>query len=168
MQPGRCLQLRELNITRRRFAELLAGLIALLFTSGLVAGVLKYLRPPTLTKNAAAEELEVASVDELQVGDTKMFKFGDKAAILLRRPAGFRAYGAVCTHLGCIVDKEISEMGMIYCPCHAGMYDPETGEVLAGPPPSRLPSILLKRENGKIYALAWKDPEYVKSLPMYQ
>jgi len=156
------------NVTRRRITEVLMGLVALFLASGATATILKYLWPQA-SKHGKLNKVKIVSVDEMQVGDTKMFKFGDepKAAILLRIPDGFRAYGAVCTHLGCIVNKKISEMNMIFCPCHAGMYDLSTGKVLAGPPPSRLPGIDIVEEDGAVFAVKWKDPDYVRTLSMY-
>lgn len=88
---------------------------------------------------------------------------GQHPSILIRlRPdlaqkAGteFKAYSAVCTHLGCIVHLEPGDD--IYCPCHAGIFDPVTGNVLGGPPKKPLPEIKLKIEdNGDIYAVGWK------------
>ena len=48
----------------------------------------------------------------------------------------FRAFSAVCTHAGCIVQYD-ANAGFV-CPCHGGQYDPNTGAVVAGPPPAPL------------------------------
>ncbi len=154
-----------ITFTRRRLTEILMGLVALFFASGAVATVLKYLWPKTTGKGQVSE-VRIASVDEIQTGSAKMFNFNGKAAILLKTPGGFRAYGAVCTHLGCIVKWKIDE-NIILCPCHLGKFDPNTGKVVAGPPPSRLPTIIIKVKEGSVYALKWKDPAYVKTLSMY-
>ena len=34
--------------------------------------------------------------------------------------------------------RSATKAGVIYCPCHGGEYDPETGQVIAGPPPAPL------------------------------
>ena len=49
----------------------------------------------------------------------------------------FRAFSAICTHLGCIVKWDPATR-KILCPCHAGSFGPD-GKVLAGPPPRPLP-----------------------------
>jgi len=56
---------------------------------------------------------------------------------------GFVAYSAICTHLGCTVLSELRSEA-IFCPCHAGVYDPSRGAiVVSGPPPRPLPQLPL-------------------------
>ncbi len=71
--------------------------------------------------------------------------------ILIRETDGsLKAFSAVCTHAGCTVGYDGSE---IYCPCHGGTYSAETGEVTGGPPPAPLaPKEVLERA-GQIYAV---------------
>ncbi len=67
----------------------------------------------------------------------------------------FKAFSAICTHLGCIVHLD-PESSTIYCPCHAGYFDPVTGGVISGPPPKPLPEVKLRiDENGDIWAEGW-------------
>ncbi len=153
-----------LTITRRKLTEILIGLVSLFFASGVVAAILKYLTPQTVT--ATSNEVKIASVDEIQTGSAKKFTFNGKAAVLLHMPAGFRAFGAVCTHLGCIAYWKPDEND-IFCPCHIGRYDPNTGAVISGPPPSPLPAIDIIVKEGAVYALKWKDPDYVRSISFY-
>lgn len=49
----------------------------------------------------------------------------------------FDALSATCTHQGCALGYDGSSL-KILCPCHGGMYDPSTGNVLSGPPPAAL------------------------------
>ncbi len=154
-----------LTITRRKLTEILIGLVALFLASGLVAALLKYLWPQTQAASGTSE-VKIATVDEVPAGSAKKFTFNTKAAVLLHTPAGFRAFGAVCTHLGCIAAWNPSE-NVILCPCHIGKYDPNTGAVLSGPPPSPLPAINIAVREGAVYALSWKDPNYVKSISFY-
>jgi len=57
---------------------------------------------------------------------------------------GFVAYSAICTHLGCTVLDELRSGG-IFCPCHAGVFDPRRGAiVVSGPPPRPLPQLPLR------------------------
>lgn len=153
------------TITRRKLTEILIGLVSLFFASGVVATILKYLWPPT-AKGTANEEIKIASVDEVPKGSAKKFMFNGKAAVLLNMPAGFRAFGAVCTHLGCIAYWKPDE-NIIFCPCHLGKFDPNTGAVLSGPPPSPLPAIDIVVKEGAVYALKWRDPDYVRSISFY-
>ncbi|HVC07541.1 MAG TPA: TQO small subunit DoxD [Solirubrobacterales bacterium] len=45
------------------------------------------------------------------------------------------------------------EGGVIVCPCHGGEYNAETGEVIAGPPPSGLAPKKVLEAGGQIYAV---------------
>jgi cytochrome b6-f complex iron-sulfur subunit len=51
--------------------------------------------------------------------------------------ATFDALSATCTHAGCTVGYD-SARANIVCPCHGGTYNPSTGAVISGPPPSAL------------------------------
>ncbi|KCZ71204.1 ferredoxin subunit of nitrite reductase and ring-hydroxylating dioxygenase [Candidatus Methanoperedens nitroreducens] len=154
-----------LKITRRRLTECLIGLVALFFASGFVAAILKYLWPQAGNKDASSE-VRIATVDEVPTGTAIRFMFNGKAAVLLHMPAGFRAFGAVCTHLGCVAYWKPDE-SIIFCPCHIGKFDPNTGAVISGPPPSPLPAIEIAVREGAVYALRWKDPDYVRSISFY-
>jgi len=71
--------------------------------------------------------------------------------ILIRDEGGdLRAFSAVCTHAGCTVGYE---GGTIVCPCHGGEYSAETGEVIAGPPPTGLTPKRVVESGGQIYAV---------------
>ena len=70
---------------------------------------------------------------------------------MIRDSAGnLKAFSAVCTHAGCTVGYE---GGVIVCPCHGGEYSAETGEVIAGPPPSGLAPRQVVESGGQIYAV---------------
>lgn len=71
--------------------------------------------------------------------------------IIIRAEDGtLTAFSAVCTHAGCTVGYEA---GTIICPCHGGEYDPQTGAVIAGPPPSGLEPKKVVEAGGQIYAV---------------
>jgi thiosulfate dehydrogenase (quinone) large subunit len=71
--------------------------------------------------------------------------------ILIREEDGsLKAFSAVCTHAGCTVGYDGSQ---IYCPCHGGTYSPETGEVTGGPPPAPLEPKQVLEQRGQVYAV---------------
>ena len=125
------------TITRRKLTEILMGLVALFFAGGALAAILKYLWPETGPKGENSE-IKIANADEVPTGSVRKFMFNGKAAVLLHMPAGFRAFGSVCTHLGCISYWKPDE-NLLFCPCHLGKFDPNTGAVVSGQPPSPLP-----------------------------
>jgi nitrite reductase/ring-hydroxylating ferredoxin subunit len=97
----------------------------------------------------------IARVSDVPVGSAFYFNYpaSDDQAMLLRLPDGrFVAYSQKCTHLSCAVYYQ-PERGRLYCPCHEGVFDPETGEPIAGPPQRRLPRIALGRDGDTILAL---------------
>ncbi len=81
--------------------------------------------------------------------------YGDPADgspdIIIRNSDGsLKAFSAVCTHAGCTVGYQ---GGVIVCPCHGGEFSAETGEVIAGPPPSGLAPKKVLEAGGQIYAV---------------
>jgi rieske iron-sulfur protein len=52
------------------------------------------------------------------------------------------AFSAICTHLGCTVYAQLSETGMLHCPCHGSQFNPrEDAKVVQGPASRPLPSL---------------------------
>jgi rieske iron-sulfur protein len=55
---------------------------------------------------------------------------------------GLVAFSAICTHLGCTVLPNLTDAGLIACPCHASLFDPAKGAQPVGGPAGRaLPSL---------------------------
>jgi Rieske Fe-S protein len=79
------------------------------------------------------------------------------------------SYCLLCTHLGCIPKNWEAETKILLCPCHNGMYDISNGaSVVSGPPPAAIPEIILEKRDEEIWAVDWKDADYVKSLDVYK
>lgn len=136
-------------VTRRdtlRF--LLAGSGALFLATGVLAIL------GALPKGSDVKAVAIAKEGELAENEWKVFNYPDEYAqgILINLPGhGLVAYSDVCTHLSCAVLYQGD--GKLHCPCHEGLFDAATGNVLAGPPLRPLPLIQLARENGVIYAV---------------
>jgi nitrite reductase/ring-hydroxylating ferredoxin subunit len=97
----------------------------------------------------------VAQASEIGEGAAHYFEYPDEGdqAVLLHLPGGrFVAYSQVCTHLSCAVFFQ-QDRGRLFCPCHHGVFDPETGEPTAGPPVRRLPRIILRRDGDTLVAV---------------
>lgn len=60
----------------------------------------------------------------------------------------FRAFSAICTHLGCVV-KWDPPSRTILCPCHAGVFG-DDGKVRSGPPPGPLPQYEVVQVGGEL------------------
>jgi len=107
------------------------------------AGVGKFFTPKSSQDAAsAATKTKIVKLSALKVGATKNFVLKNGApAILFRTKTGVFAYSAICTHQGCTVNYTPSSKTLL-CPCHASEFDPfKTGNVIAGPATSKLPSV---------------------------
>ncbi|MGY1855070.1 Rieske (2Fe-2S) protein [Modestobacter sp. SYSU DS0290] len=73
--------------------------------------------------------------------------------IVLTRPADdvLVAFDAACTHQGCAVRPAEDER--LACPCHGSVFDPATGEALAGPATEPLAPVAV-RVSGEDVVLA--------------
>jgi thiosulfate dehydrogenase [quinone] large subunit len=74
---------------------------------------------------------------------------GSAAWVVHSSGSTFVAFSAICTHAGCTVQYDPSNVQFV-CPCHGGVFDGRTGQVLQGPPPTPLPSIPVHVVNGDI------------------
>lgn len=63
----------------------------------------------------------------------------------------YHAFSAVCTHVGCIVNKVAA--GTIDCPCHGSTFRVTDGAVVTGPADSPLAKKKIKVEGGKVVLL---------------
>lgn len=124
------------HLSRRKFInQLLTGGGVALF-GAIVYPVLRFLIPPKLPE-ATSSTVVAANLDELSPNSGKIFRFGDKAGILIRTPSGeFKAFSATCTHLSCTVQYR-PDLSHIWCACHNGHYD-INGKNISGPPPRPL------------------------------
>jgi len=98
--------------------------------------------------------LAIARLGEVAEGQARYFSYPtpDDQAMLLHLPGGrFVAYSQRCTHLSCAVYYQ-PERGRLYCPCHEGVFSPETGDPVAGPPQRRLAQIALRQEGDTLFA----------------
>jgi thiosulfate dehydrogenase [quinone] large subunit len=74
---------------------------------------------------------------------------GDPAWVVHPSGSHFIAFDAVCTHAGCTVEYDPTAV-QFRCPCHGGVFDALTGQVLQGPPPSPLRGIPVQVTDGQL------------------
>jgi Rieske Fe-S protein len=90
----------------------------------------------------------LATTSEISVGSGMIFPA--KLVVVTQPTAGeFKAFSAVCTHMGCTVST-ISN-GTIDCPCHGSQYSIKTGAVVGGPAPKPLPAKQIKVTGDSIF-----------------
>ncbi|RNL79451.1 Rieske (2Fe-2S) protein [Nocardioides marmorisolisilvae] len=81
------------------------------------------------------------STSEIPVGGGKVFA-GEEIVVTQPTAGVFKAFSAVCTHQGCLVNKV--EDKQIQCPCHFSHYSITDGSVESGPAPKPLPEKTVK------------------------
>jgi Rieske Fe-S protein len=83
----------------------------------------------------------LTGTSDIPVGGGKIFP--TQLVVVTQPTAGaFKAFSAVCTHMGCTVNQIAN--GRIDCPCHGSEYSITDGAVLAGPAPKPLPAKTIK------------------------
>ncbi len=120
----------------RRWINLLLGSGVLASIASFIYPAIQYIIPPAVAESTS-HSVVAAKVGELKDNSGKVFKFGSKAALLVRTADGeYRAFSALYTHLNCTVQYR-ADLHEIWCACHNGMYDVE-GRNVSGPPPRPL------------------------------
>jgi Rieske Fe-S protein len=95
-----------------------------------------------------AQGSALATTSEIPVGSGKIFTT-EKVVVTQPNSGDFKAFSAVCTHMGCLV-ATISN-GTIDCPCHGSQYSISTGAVVSGPAPSPLPAQSINVSGSNIF-----------------
>lgn len=146
----------SLKIDRRTLltsgVAILSTAVGIAYIGGILLPVYKYVETPLLkeAEEAKVTELVVGKVLEIPNNSAKIYKFGSRPIIVIHHPDGqFKAFTATCTHLGCTV-QYMPESKDIYCACHGGHYDAQTGKNIAGPPPKPLTELKVTIINDEI------------------
>jgi cytochrome b6-f complex iron-sulfur subunit len=126
----------EHEFTRRDLVDRLLAGGACLWAAGVLvpAGADLW---PARAGGPGEEYAKAGSPADLPVWGSRMIQHEGKPIIVLRvSETEFRAFSAICTHLGCVVQWDAASR-QIHCPCHAGFFGPDGG-VVSGPPPRPL------------------------------
>lgn len=137
-------------VTRRHFLQL-----SVITSGALFAGTTLFALLGRLDPRRRGGPEPIARAADVPEGEAFYFRYleSEERGVLLNLPdRGYVAYSQKCTHLACGVYYQ-PEHNRLYCPCHEGIFDPATGNVLAGPPQRPLPRIRLELRGDMIYAL---------------
>ena len=106
-------------------------------------------RPPA-RKKPKPKGTVLGQASDIPVGGGAIYK---AAKVVVTQPASgqYKAFSAVCTHVGCIVNKVTN--GTIDCPCHGSEFKITDGAVVTGPAPSPLPARQIKIVGGQVILL---------------
>ena len=96
---------------------------------------------------ASSGPVVLAKTSDIPVGGGKILT--DKKIVITEPQSGtFKAFTAVCTHQGCIVDTVSG--GTINCPCHGSKFSIANGSVVNGPAPSPLAPVSIEVQGTSI------------------
>ena len=96
---------------------------------------------------ASSGPVVLAKTTDIPVGGGKILT--DKKIVITEPQSGtFKAFTAVCTHQGCIVDSVSG--GTINCPCHGSKFSIANGSVVNGPAPSPLAPVSIEVQGTSI------------------
>jgi 3-phenylpropionate/trans-cinnamate dioxygenase ferredoxin component len=76
---------------------------------------------------------KVALTSEIQNGQTKNVKLGDKEVLIANVNGAYYAIGNICTHMGGTLSKGTLQGNIITCPKHKAQFDVTTGKVVSHP-----------------------------------
>jgi len=136
--------------TRRSFLRWLGGLTIVSTAAMILTPVVGFLIPTNGGRAASGGKVLVGTTTDIPAGAGKVVAMGSKPAIVLNTDQGVKAFSAICTHLGCVVNWN-DMIGAIHCPCHDGRFNPATGAVMSGPPPAPLAPISVSVEGDQIF-----------------
>jgi cytochrome b6-f complex iron-sulfur subunit len=119
------------QVSRRGFFELTLGWIAAMFAICATAvGAVRFLVPNVLFEPSLV--FKAGKPEDFPDGSVTFLE--EERVFLVRKGNAFRCLSAVCTHLGCTVNRT----GQGYhCPCHGSVFD-DQGSVKSGPAPRAL------------------------------
>jgi cytochrome b6-f complex iron-sulfur subunit len=119
------------GVSRRGFFQLTLGWIAGSFAAAATAAAIARFLVPNVVFEPG-QRFKAGSPDDYPDGSITFLE--DERVFLVRRGNSFRCLSAVCTHLGCTVNRA----GRGYhCPCHGSVFN-EEGAVESGPAPRAL------------------------------
>ena len=120
------------GVSRRGFFQLSTGMDCRVVRGGgdRAAAVVRFLVPNVVFE--PGQRFKAGTPDDYPDGSITFLE--DERVFLVRRGNTFRCLSAVCTHLGCTVNR--SGAGY-HCPCHGSVFNGE-GTVESGPAPRAL------------------------------
>jgi Rieske Fe-S protein len=92
----------------------------------------------------------LATTKEIPLGGGKIFP-DQKVVVTQPKKGKYLAFSAVCTHVGCILNKIAN--GSIDCPCHGSEFRITDGSLITGPASGPLPKKNIKVVKGKVILL---------------
>lgn len=132
---------------RRGFVNFILGPMGTAALLAILYPAISYVLPAR-KRVGAGERVSAGKEADWAVWESRKVLVRGKPVAVIRTDNGFRAYSAICTHLGCIVHWNGNDRHFD-CPCHAAKFD-ATGKVVSGPPPKPLPEYGVSVVQGEV------------------
>jgi Rieske Fe-S protein len=102
---------------------------------------------PSQAPDGQTAAIELAATADIPVGGGLVIL---KDNVVVTQPAAgeFKAFSAVCPHVGCLLDKVAN--GTIDCPCHGSTFRISDGSVVTGPATQPLTPVAITVTDGMI------------------
>lgn len=125
--------MKDEPISRRGFLSLSLGWASSIGALGaFLSSVVRFLFPNVLFE--PSQRYKIGLPEDYAEG--AIVFFDEIKAFLIRQGNSFKALSAVCTHLGCTVNRIKGDVPY-KCPCHGSLFS-EEGIVISGPAPRPL------------------------------
>ena len=139
------------TLGRRRLITYLLGFSVVATLGGVLTPVIGYLWPPRRVSAGGSGRVQIGTAADFPAGQGKVVPVNDKPVIVVNTAqGGLKAFSAICTHLGCIVEWDQNRQ-FILCPCHDGRFNAVNGAIISGPQPAPLPPLALTVEDDVVY-----------------
>ncbi len=122
--------------TRRDFLGLAAVWSAITAFVVALLGAMRLPMPSVFPESNS--QIKLGSPKDFIVGSSTYFP--QQRLWVYRTEEGFFALSSVCTHLGCIAERQTDNT--FFCPCHGSAFS-ELGDVVGGPAPKGLTWVAL-------------------------
>jgi cytochrome b6-f complex iron-sulfur subunit len=150
-QPDSDSGSQQASTGRRRLITYLLGFSVVATLGGVLTPVVGYLWPPKRASAGGSGRVQVGTTVDFPAGQGKVVPVNDKPVIVVNTAqGGLKAFSAICTHLGCIVEWDEPRQ-FILCPCHDGRFNAANGAIISGPQPAPLPELALTVEGDAVY-----------------
>ncbi|HZP26812.1 MAG TPA: non-heme iron oxygenase ferredoxin subunit [Dehalococcoidia bacterium] len=93
---------------------------------------------------------KVATVAEVPQGEMKLVEVDGQEIVIANVDGAFYVFAAECTHMGGPLADGFLVNDVVECPWHGGQFDVKTGQVVAPPPPTPLPTYAVQVEGSDI------------------
>ena len=141
---------QEPAMGRRRLIGYLLGFSVIATLGGVLTPIVGYLWPPSRAATSGSGRVDVGTTADYPVGVGRVVPVADQPVIVINTDQGMRAYSAICTHLGCVVEWD-QERQFVLCPCHDGRFNAINGAIISGPVPAPLPQLQVTVEGDTVY-----------------